>query len=110
MTLADLVPGDTATVEQIDTRDPGVIKLMILVWSKTSPYAWKISQLAETPWKWGSLAVLYPCERNRPVTSRFHGYRVQLLPVTDTIARAMRLAMDLANTTQRLIIPLKEQL
>ena len=30
MTLADLVPGDTATVKQIDTSDPGVIRLMIL--------------------------------------------------------------------------------
>ena len=30
MTLADLAPGDTATVEKIDTRDPGVIRLMIL--------------------------------------------------------------------------------
>jgi len=30
MTLADLVPGDTAKLEKIDTRDPGVIKLMIL--------------------------------------------------------------------------------
>ena len=30
MTLADLVPGDTAILEKIDTRDPGVIKLMIL--------------------------------------------------------------------------------
>jgi len=30
MTLADLAPGDTAILEKIDTRDPGVIKLMIL--------------------------------------------------------------------------------
>ena len=30
MTLADLAPGDTAKLEHIDTRDPGVIKLMIL--------------------------------------------------------------------------------
>ena len=30
MTLADLVPGDTATVERVDTSDPGVIRLMIL--------------------------------------------------------------------------------
>ena len=30
MTLADLAPGDTATLEKIDTRDPCVIKLMIL--------------------------------------------------------------------------------
>lgn len=30
MTLADLVPGDTAKLEQIDTSDPGVIRLMIL--------------------------------------------------------------------------------
>ena len=30
MTLADLAPGDSAKLEQIDTRDPGVIKLMIL--------------------------------------------------------------------------------
>jgi len=30
MTLADLRPGETAKLEQIDTRDPGVIRLMIL--------------------------------------------------------------------------------
>ena len=30
MTLADMVPGDTARLEQIDTNDPGVIRLMIL--------------------------------------------------------------------------------
>jgi Fe2+ transport system protein FeoA len=30
MTLADLAPGDTATLEEIDTSDPGVIRLMIL--------------------------------------------------------------------------------
>lgn len=30
MTLADLAPGDTAKLDKIDTRDPGVIKLMIL--------------------------------------------------------------------------------
>ena len=30
MTLADLVPGDTAKLVQIDTSDPGVIRLMIL--------------------------------------------------------------------------------
>lgn len=30
MTLADLAPGDTATLEHIDTNDPGVIRLMIL--------------------------------------------------------------------------------
>lgn len=30
MTLADLAPGDSARLETIDTRDPGVIRLMIL--------------------------------------------------------------------------------
>lgn len=30
MTLADLVPGDTAKLDHIDTRDPAVIRLMIL--------------------------------------------------------------------------------
>lgn len=30
MTLADLAPGETAKLDKIDTRDPGVIKLMIL--------------------------------------------------------------------------------
>jgi Fe2+ transport system protein FeoA len=30
MTLADLAPGDTARLDEIDTRDPGVIRLMIL--------------------------------------------------------------------------------
>jgi Fe2+ transport system protein FeoA len=30
MTLADLQPGETAKLEQIDTSDPGVIRLMIL--------------------------------------------------------------------------------
>ena len=30
MTLADLAPGDTAKLDKIDTRDPGVIRLMIL--------------------------------------------------------------------------------
>jgi Fe2+ transport system protein FeoA len=30
MTLADLTPGEFARVEQIDTSDPGVIRLMIL--------------------------------------------------------------------------------
>lgn len=30
MTLADLQPGETARLEQIDTGDPGVIRLMIL--------------------------------------------------------------------------------
>jgi Fe2+ transport system protein FeoA len=30
MTLADLTPGESARVEQIDTSDPGVIRLMIL--------------------------------------------------------------------------------
>jgi len=30
MTLADLVPGDIATLEQIDTTDPGVVRLMML--------------------------------------------------------------------------------
>ena len=30
MTLADLVPGDIATLEEIDTNDPGVIRLMML--------------------------------------------------------------------------------
>jgi len=30
MTLADLAPGDSAKLDKIDTRDPGVIRLMIL--------------------------------------------------------------------------------
>ncbi len=30
MTLADLAPGDTATLKQINTTDPGVIRLMVL--------------------------------------------------------------------------------
>ncbi len=30
MTLADLVPGDSAKLDTIDTRDPGVVRLMIL--------------------------------------------------------------------------------
>ena len=30
MTLADLAPGETARLDKIDTRDPGVIRLMIL--------------------------------------------------------------------------------
>ena len=30
MTLADLAPGETAKLEEIDTMDPGVIKLMML--------------------------------------------------------------------------------
>lgn len=30
MTLADLVPGDSARLDEIDTRDPGVIRLMML--------------------------------------------------------------------------------
>jgi Fe2+ transport system protein FeoA len=30
MTLADLTPGDSAKLDKIDTRDPGVIRLMIL--------------------------------------------------------------------------------
>ncbi len=30
MTLADLEPGESATLDKIDTRDPGVIRLMIL--------------------------------------------------------------------------------
>lgn len=30
MTLADLAPGDSAKLEEIDTRDPGVIRLMVL--------------------------------------------------------------------------------
>ena len=30
MTLADLAPGDTAKLDKIDTRDPAVIRLMIL--------------------------------------------------------------------------------
>ncbi len=30
MTLADMVPGDIAKLAQIDTNDPGVIRLMIL--------------------------------------------------------------------------------
>jgi Fe2+ transport system protein FeoA len=30
MTLADLAPGDTAKLDEIDTRDPGVIRLMIM--------------------------------------------------------------------------------
>jgi len=30
MTLADLAPGDTAILDEIDTRDPAVIRLMIL--------------------------------------------------------------------------------
>jgi Fe2+ transport system protein FeoA len=30
MTLADLAPGDSARLDEIDTKDPGVIKLMIL--------------------------------------------------------------------------------
>ena len=30
MTLADLTPGDSAKLETIDTKDPGVIRLMIL--------------------------------------------------------------------------------
>lgn len=30
MTLADLVPGDCAELNEIDTSDPGVIRLMIL--------------------------------------------------------------------------------
>lgn len=30
MTLADLAPGDMAKLDQIDTNDPGVIRLMIL--------------------------------------------------------------------------------
>ncbi len=30
MTLADLAPGDSAKLDEIDTRDPGVIRLMIL--------------------------------------------------------------------------------
>ena len=30
MTLADLARGDVAKLEKIDTRDPGVIRLMVL--------------------------------------------------------------------------------
>ena len=30
MTLADLAPGESARLIEIDTRDPGVIRLMIL--------------------------------------------------------------------------------
>ena len=30
MTLADLTPGESARLIEIDTRDPGVIRLMIL--------------------------------------------------------------------------------
>ena len=30
MTLADLAPGETAKLDEIDTRDPGVIRLMIM--------------------------------------------------------------------------------
>ena len=30
MTLADLAPGDIAKLDEIDTNDPGVIRLMIL--------------------------------------------------------------------------------
>ena len=30
MTLADLAPGETAKLDEIDTSDPGVIRLMIL--------------------------------------------------------------------------------
>lgn len=30
MTLADLAPGESAKLDEIDTRDPGVIRLMIL--------------------------------------------------------------------------------
>jgi Fe2+ transport system protein FeoA len=30
MTLADLAPGDTAKLDEINTQDPGVIRLMIL--------------------------------------------------------------------------------
>lgn len=30
MTLAELAPGDTAKLDEIDTADPGVIKLMML--------------------------------------------------------------------------------
>lgn len=30
MTLADLAPGESAILDEIDTRDPGVIRLMIL--------------------------------------------------------------------------------
>ena len=30
MTLADLVPGETARLDEINTMDPGVIKLMML--------------------------------------------------------------------------------
>jgi len=30
MTLADLNPGESAKLDEIDTRDPGVIRLMIL--------------------------------------------------------------------------------
>lgn len=30
MTLADLAPGEMAKLDKIDTRDPGVIRLMIL--------------------------------------------------------------------------------
>jgi len=30
MTLADLAPGETAKLDKIDTRDPGVIRLMVL--------------------------------------------------------------------------------
>lgn len=30
MTLADLAPGESARLDEIDTQDPGVIRLMIL--------------------------------------------------------------------------------
>lgn len=30
MTLADLTPGDVAKLDEIDTHDPGVVRLMIL--------------------------------------------------------------------------------
>lgn len=30
MTLADLAPGESAKLDEIDTHDPGVIRLMIL--------------------------------------------------------------------------------
>ena len=30
MTLADLAPGESAKLDEIDTQDPGVIRLMIL--------------------------------------------------------------------------------
>ena len=72
MTLADLARGDTAKLDKIDTRDPGVIRLMILGMVEDITVRMENIAIGGDPWKLVFSEAPFPCVKSRPGISRSH--------------------------------------